>query len=314
MAMKQHFRLNGRVLDVKRLQVLLAIVEEGSVTGAASALGYTPSAVSQQLLRLEREAGQPLLDRHARGMTPTDAGLVLATHARKVLRQLSAAEADLQDIAGVRRGSVTLGTFPTVGSSFLPLAVRRYRELYPNITLTISSGREDHLVRMLEEGKVAMSLLWDYAWDRVVNSELILDELFTDPTVLLVGSTHRLARRKTVDIADLAHEPWIIRAGGHPVVEVLERSAVAAGFSPTIAFQANDYQEAQAMVSVGLGIALAPRTATVNQHPDVRVVSLGASAPSRRVLVAHRAGRVRSAAELALHDVLLETASVYATS
>ena len=92
---------------------------------------------------------------------------------------------------------------------------------------------------------------------------------------------------------------------------MLERSAVAAGFSPTIAFQANDYQEAQAMVSVGLGIALAPRTATVNQHPDVRVISLGTSAPSRRVLVAHRAGRVRSAAELALHDVLVETAATY---
>lgn len=311
MAMKQFFMHTGAMLDVRRLQVLLAIVEEGSVTAAAAALGYTPSAVSQQLLRLEREAGQPLLDRHARGMRPTDAGLVLATHARKVVRQLAAAEADLQDIAGVRRGSVTLGTFPTVGSSFLPLAVRRYRELYPDIALTISSGREDHLVRMLEEGAVAMSFLWDYEWDRVTNDELVLTELFTDPTVLLVGASHRLARRRTVDIGALADEPWIIRAGGHPVVEVLERSAVAAGFSPTIAFQANDYQEAQAMVSVGLGIALAPRTATVNQHPDVRVISLGSSAPSRRVLVAHRGGRVRGAAELALHDVLVETASSY---
>ena len=295
------------MLDVKRLQILLAIVEEGSVTSAAAALGYTPSAISQQLLRLEREAGQPLLDRHARGMTATDAGLVLATHARKVLRQLAAA-----DIAGVRRGSVTLGTCPTVGSSFLPLVVRRYRELFPNITLTISSGREDHLVRMLEEGKVAMSFLWDYAWQRIENNEFVLTELFTDPTVLLVGSTHRLARRRSVRMVDLAAEPWIIRAGGHPVVEVLQRSAVAAGFTPTIAFQANDYQEAQAMVSVGLGIALAPRTATVNQHPDVRVLSLGDTAPPRRVLVAHRAGRVRSAAELALHDVLVETASTYA--
>lgn len=300
------------MLDIRRLQVLLAIVEEGSVTGAATALGYTPSAISQQLLRLEREAGQPLLDRHARGMTPTDAGLVLATHARKILRQLAAAEADLAEVAGVRRGSVTLGTFPTVGSSFLPLAVRRYRELYPNISLTISSGREDGLVRMLEDGTVAMSLLWDYEWQRIDNDELVLTELFTDPTVLLVGANHRLARRRTVRMGDLASEPWIIRAGGHPVVEVLDRSAVAAGFTPAIAFQANDYQEAQAMVSVGLGIALAPRTATVNQHPDVRVVSLGDTAPSRRVLVAHRQGRVRGAAELALHDVLVETASSYA--
>ncbi|WP_148572894.1 LysR family transcriptional regulator [Nocardioides caldifontis] len=299
------------MLDVKRLRVLLAIVEEGSVTGAAAALGYTPSAISQQLLRLEREAGQPLLDRQARGMQPTEAGLVLARHARKIVRQLAAAEADLADIADVRRGSVTLGTFPTVGSSFLPLAVRRYRELYPAIELSIESGREDRLVQMLEEGRVAMSLLWDYEWQRVDNDELVLTELFTDPTVLLVGATHRLARRRTVKMADLADEQWIIRAGGHPVVEVLRRSALAAGFTPKIAFHANDYQEAQAMVSVGLGIALAPRTATVNQHPDVRVVSLGDTAPPRRVLAAHRAGRVRGAAELALHDVLVDTAARY---
>ena len=166
-------------------------------------------------------------------------------------------------------------------------------------------------MRMLEEGRVALSLLWDYEWQRVDNEELVLTELFTDPTVLLVGASHRLARRRTVRMADLADEPWIIRAGGHPVVEVLERSTLAAGFTPTIAFHANDYQEAQAMVSVGLGIALAPRTATVNQHPDVRVISLGDSAPARRVLAAHRPGRVRAAAELALHDVLVETAASY---
>src|SRR6187549_2650732 len=104
------------MLDVKRLQVLLSVVELGSVTAAADALVYTPSAVSQQLRRLEREVGQPLLRRHARGMSPTDAGLVLAAHARMVLRRLSAAEADLAEIAGLRQGRLALGTFPTVAS------------------------------------------------------------------------------------------------------------------------------------------------------------------------------------------------------
>jgi DNA-binding transcriptional LysR family regulator len=299
------------VLDVRRLQVLLAVVEGGSVTAAAAHLGYTPSAISQQLLRLEQEVGQPLLDRHARGMRPTDAGLTLAGHARKVLRQLAAAEADLEELVGVRRGSVSLGTFPTVGSSFLPLAVQRYRRLYPAIDLTIRSGREDDLVRMLEEGGVALSLLWDYEWSRVDDRELVLSPLFTDPTVLLVGADHRLARRRRVSMGTLGDEQWIIRAGGHPVVEVLHRSALAAGFTPKISFQANDYQEAQAMVSVGLGIALAPRTATVNQHPDVRVISLGDSAPARRILVAHRPDRVRTPAALALHDVLVDVARSY---
>ena len=299
------------MLDVRRLQVLLAVVERGSVTAAASSLGYTPSAISQQLLRLEHEAGQPLLERHSRGMLPTDAGLTLAGHARKILRQLSAAEADLEELAGVRRGTVSLGTFPTVGSSFLPVAVQQYRRAYPAIELTIRSGREEDLLRMLHDGTVALSLLWDYEWSRIDDEDLALTHLFTDPTVLLVGAGHRLARRRTVTMSALADEQWIIRAGGHPVVEVLDRSALAAGFTPKISFQANDYQEAQAMVSVGLGIALAPRTATVNQHPDVRVVSLGDSAPARRILVAHRPDRVRTPAALALHDVLVEVARSY---
>jgi len=184
------------MLDVKRLQVLLSVVELGSVTAAADALVYTPSAVSQQLRRLEREVGQPLLRRHARGMSPTDAGLVLAAHARTVLRRLSAAEADLAEIAGLRQGRLALGTFPTVASSFLPLAVHRFSELHPAIRLEIRSERQPQLIEWLENGTVDLSLLWDYQWQRLDSTQLDLTELFSDPTVLLVSSQHRLARRR----------------------------------------------------------------------------------------------------------------------
>jgi DNA-binding transcriptional LysR family regulator len=299
------------VLDLRRLEVLLRVVEHGSVTAAAEAMAYTPSALSQQLRRLELEVGMPLLQRHARGMVPTEAGHVLAVHARKVFRQMAAAESDLRDIAGLRRGSLELGTFPTVGSSFLPLAVKRFGQLYPSIQLNIRSARESELIDMLEEGVVGLSLLWDYEWGRVEASQLALTPLFTDPTVLIVSVDHPLARKKQVDMAALASERWIIRSNQHPVVEVLSRSALAAGFEPQISFRANDYQEAQAMVSVGLGIALAPRTAVVNKHPRVRILSLGDTAPSRRVLVAHRQDRVRAAAEMAFHQVLTEIAATY---
>lgn len=109
-------------------------------------------------------------------------------------------------------------------------------------------------------------------------------------------------------MADLDNEEWIVREEEHPVVEVLHRSAQTAGFAPRISFHANDYQEAQAMVSVGLGIALAPRTAVVNKHPGVSIVSLGSSASSRRVLLAHRHDRVRAAAEIAFQVTFLEVA------
>ena len=298
------------MLDLRRLEVLVSVVEHGSVTGAAAAMTYTPSAISQQVRRLELEVGMPLLQRHPRGMVPTEAGHVLAVHARRVFRQIAAAESDLRDLAGLRRGSLELGTFPTVGSSFLPLAVKQFRQLYPAIKLNIRSAREAELIAMLEEGVVGLSLLWDYSWSRVDVEQLSLTPLFNDPTVLIVAGDHPLAQEQQVDMAQLHQERWIIRSD-HPVVEVLRRSCLAAGFEPEVSFQANDYQEAQAMVSVGLGIALAPQTAVVNKHPNVRVLSLGDTAPSRRVLVAHRKDRPRAVTEMAFEQVLAELAVDY---
>lgn len=299
------------MLDVRRLEVLLRVVEHGSVTAAAEAMQYTPSAISQQLRRLEAETGMPLVQRRARGVEPTEAGQVLAVHARKIFRQLAAADSDLRDIAGLRRGSLELGVFPTVASSFLPLAVRRFRQLYPSVQLNIRSAREGALIEMLEEGVVGLSLLWDYEWARIEPEAFSLTPLFSDATVLVVAADHPMARRNHATMSELADEAWIIRSNDHPVVEVLQRSCVAAGFEPKISFQANDYQEAQAMVSVGLGVVLAPRTAVVNKHPNVRVVSLGESAPSRRILVAHRRDRVRAATEMAFQEVLTEMAVDY---
>jgi molybdate transport repressor ModE-like protein len=301
------------VLDVRRLALLAAVLDTGSMTAAAEELNYTPSAVSQQLRRLEAEVGQPLLHRQPRGVTPTEAGAVLADHARRVVRQLAAAEADLAEIAGLRRGVLELGTFPTIASSLLPLAVSRFRAAHPAIRLTVHSARFDELVRVLEDGTVGMSLLWDYEWNRLDPARFALTHLLDDPTALVVAADHPLARRRVVDMAALAGEDWIVRAHDHPVAEVLERSCRTAGFTPRIAFHANDYQEAQAMVSVGLGVALAPRTAMTTTHPAVRVVGLGRSAPSRRILLAHRHDRVRAAAELAMHQVLVQVAREYRT-
>jgi DNA-binding transcriptional LysR family regulator len=203
-----------------------------------------------------------------------------------------------------------LGTFPTVASSFLPLVVRRFRQLHPEIRLDIRSAREAQLVEWLENGTVDLSLLWDYEWRRLDPAEFELTELFEDPTVLVVAADHVLARRRRVAIADLADEHWIVRAE-HPVREVLHRSALAAGFEPKVSFQANDYQEAQAMVSVGLGVALAPRTAVLNRHPNVRLISLGNTVPARRVLAAHRRGQVDAPAAVALSEILLKIGASY---
>ncbi|MGY1683276.1 LysR family transcriptional regulator [Geodermatophilus sp. SYSU D01176] len=302
------------MLDVRRMVLLAAVIDRGSMTAAAEALSYTTSAVSQQLSRLEKEVGQPLLQRQPRGIVPTEAGLVLADHARRVSRQLAAAEADLAQVAGLRRGRLTVGTFPTVGGSLLALAVSRFRTAHPGVRLSVRSARLDRLTEMLDSGEADMSLLWDYAWNRVDPEAYALTHLLDDPTMLIVSADHPLAGRKRVDMADLAAEEWVVREPDHPVAEVLDRSCRAAGFSPRIAFHANDYQEAQAMVSVGLGIALAPRTAVTNPHPDVRVISLGTTAPARRILLARRRERVPAPAEAAMVRVFADVVRAYQRS
>lgn len=298
------------MIDLVRLKVLVHVVEEGSLTRAAEVLSYSPSAVSQQVRRLEQEIGQPLLHRRARGVAPTEAGEVLVEHARHILRQLAAAEADLADIAGLRRGTLEVGSFPTMGSSFLPGVVRRFRSAHPDVKLRVHSAREGALFELLESGVVSLSLLWDYAWSRVDAPGLVLTPLFQDPTSLMVSVSHPAAGRRTISMEELSGEDWIIRAN-HPVEEVLRHACAGAGFEPQISFEANDYQEAQAMVSVGLGVALAPRSALLNQHPGIRILSLGTSAPSRRILVAHRRERVRAAAETAFERLLLESARAF---
>ena len=296
------------LFDIRRLALLVEVVEQGSITAAAELMMYTPSAVSQQLRKLEQEVGQPLLNRRSRGVVPTEAGQILAGHARKIIGQMRAAQSDLDQIAGLKRGSLTVGTFPTLAGSFLPLVIRAFKKRYPAIGLSLRSARFDDLVSDLQSGVTGLCLLWDYPWNRFQDDSIRITEVFQESTVLLVSRSHPLADRDEIRMEELRKESWIVRAEAHPVVEVLQRSAHEAGFEPTIGFLANDYQEAQAMVSVGMGVAMVPKTAVALQHPDVRVISLGSAAPLRRVLLAQRQDKVYAPAEVAFHSTLLEIA------
>ena len=293
-------------MDVGRLRLLVEVARRGSMTAAAQALAYTPSAVSQQIRQLEAEVGLPVLERHPRGVTLTDAGQALVEHATMIERQLEALQAELDDIAGLRAGSLRLGTFPTVGASLLPLAVTQFKTRHPGVDLSVQSARLAQLLDLLQRRRVEIALLWDYEWSRIDMQGLELLHLMDDPTALVVARNHRLADRESASIAELARESWIIRGNQHPVAEVLSRTARTGGFDPKVAFEANDYQEAQAMVAVGLGIALAPRLALANLRDDVHVLSLGEDAPKRRILLARLSGRATTPPEQAMTTILTE--------
>ncbi|KOV64825.1 LysR family transcriptional regulator [Streptomyces sp. NRRL WC-3618] len=286
------------------------VARRGSVTATARALNYTPSAVSQQVSRLEAEAGQPLLERHARGVTVTDAGRALAERGARIERELTAAENELADFAGLRAGTLRVGTFPTVGASLLPRAVIAFREAHPDIRLAVRSARIAGLWAMLENREIELSLMWDYDWNRIDRQDIVVTPLADDPPTLLVSNDHPLAGRPSASLADFANDPWITRAENHPVAEALARSCHAAGFEPQIAYEAHDYQEAQAMVAAGIGVALAPTLALEGIRGGVSILPLQPPAPVRRILLVRMSDHVLTPAALAFAGFLRDSAGV----
>jgi molybdate transport repressor ModE-like protein len=297
------------VLDVRRVLLLVEVARYGSVTAAARALNYTPSAVSQQVSRLETEAAQPLLERHARGVTLTDAGRALVERGERIKRELTALENELADFAGLRAGTLRVGTFPTVGSSLLPHAVTAFRERHPDIRLTVRSSRIAGLWTMLENREIELSLMWDYDWGRIDRDDAVVTPLLDDPPALLVSDRHPFAGRRTVALADLAGDTWITRAENHPVAEALIRSCRAVGFEPQIAYEAHDYQEAQAMVATGIGVALAPRLALEGVRPGVTILPLRPVTAVRRILLVRMADHSLTPAAQAFTELLRESAA-----
>ncbi|MGO1173985.1 MAG: LysR family transcriptional regulator [Actinomycetaceae bacterium] len=293
-------------LDIHQVRVVTEVARLGSMTAAAEAMGYSLSAVSQQVKRLEEQLGLGVLERHVRGVRLTDAGRAIVEVGAVVERQLASLDERLADIAGVRQGTLRLATFPTAGAGLMPQAITRFAALHPGIALSLRSARIAELRSLLHARELEGALLWDYEWTRVDDDDLHLDHLMDDPTDLLVSARHPVAEREGVRMAELADEQWITRAEQHPVVEVLRRSAVAAGFEPTISFEAHDYQEMQGMVAVGLGVALAPRLATSILRDDVRAVPLVGDVTSRRILLARDVNRVPTPAALAMGQVLAE--------
>ena len=294
--------------SAERVLLLASVARHGTMTRAAQAIGYSVSAISQQIHKLELEAGQPLLQRHSRGIVLTDAGQVVVAHAEQIHSQLKSLQYSLDDIAGIRAGSLRMGTFPTAGSSLLPLAISRFRSEHAGIDLSVRSFRVATLLSMLNSRDISMSLLWDYEWSRLDLPDMEVRLLLDDPTDLVVSATHPLAARDTVTVSELLDESWVVRAETHPMIDVIVRAAKDVGFQPKGAYEANDYQEVQAMVAVGVGVSLVPRLALTVLRNDVRVIPLSGEVPRRRILLARVKDSHPTGAEIAMTAMLVEAA------
>ncbi|WP_062647686.1 LysR family transcriptional regulator [Streptomyces maremycinicus] len=270
------------MLDVRRMQVLRAVVGNGSVTGAAAALGYTPSAVSQQIAALEKEAGAALLERVGRGVRPTAAGLLLTEYADAIGRQVAEAETALADLLAGRTGLLAVRYFATAGAGLVAPAVARLREDHPGvrIELGLTVDPEDP-VAQVREGRADLALL--VGGEGRQDGGVRLLHLLDDPYLAVLPRGHRLAGRRSLRLAELAEEAFVGSEWPGPCLDAQLDACAAVGFRPRFAVQSEDYVTAQGFVAAGLGVSLVPRLGLGSRHPGIVVREVRDPVPVRAI-------------------------------
>ncbi len=278
------------MIDPRRLRVLRALADHGTVTAAGEALHLTPSAVSQQLAALEAEVGQPLLERRGRRVRLTAAGDVLADHASAVLAELERAQASLAGMAEGTSGHVDIASFASAIILVVAPAIAQLRRSRPGITVGVRDAEGHASLPMLLDGDIDIAVAMEYrSAPRADDSRLITTPLYTEPFDAVLPIGHPLAVQESVSIADLADQDWITPLPGNPCRDVILLACEHAGFSPDIAHTSDDFRAATALVAAGVGVALVPRSA-LDQPDTVAVRPITTDVPTRRVFAATRRG------------------------
>jgi DNA-binding transcriptional LysR family regulator len=290
-------------LELRHLIALRAVAQEGTFGAAARRLGYTQSAVSQQIATLERIVGQKLVERPGgpRPVSLTDAGRLLLGHAEGITARLQAAQADLEALGAGDAGALRVGTYQSVGARILPPLLASFRTAWPKVDITLTESSDDgDLLRLVEQGALDVT----FTMVPLLPGPFEFVQLLRDPYVLVVPADSPLARRdRPPTLREIAELPLI----GNRVCRSLEaglQTLRSTGKEPRIVFRSDHNETVQGIAAVGMGAALVPRLTVDESDARVAVLELGDRLPPRLIGLAwhrdrHQTPAARAFAEAA---------------
>ncbi|WP_438489997.1 LysR family transcriptional regulator [Streptomyces sp. S186] len=268
------------MLDVRRLRLLRELAHRGTIAAVAEALSFSPSAVSQQLSVLERETGVSLLQRTGRRVALTPAGQNLVRHTEDLLERLERADAELAAVRDGLAGPVRIGSYPSATHAIIPAALAALAREHPALEARVTDVDPAGVAAALRAGDLDLALVHEYDF---VPAEpqpgLTGQELFTEPMYL--------AARTPSSLADHATSPWITAPPGRLCRTMTVRACQAAGFTPRVRHEVDDFATVLALVALGQGVALVPHLGATAPPPGLTLTRL---AMSRRTRTVHRAG------------------------
>jgi DNA-binding transcriptional LysR family regulator len=289
-------------LELRHLIALKAVADEGSFGRAARHLGYTQSAVSQQIATLEKIVGQRLLDRPGgpKPVSLTEAGRLLLCHAEGITARLQAAQADLAALSAGDAGPLRIGTYQSVGAKILPTLLRQFCAEWPKVDITLTESADDaDLLRAVERGELDLA----FAVLPLVQGPFEAAELMRDPYVLLVAADSPLATRdRPPTLREIAELPLIGFRTCRTTQQVEARLRIA-GQEPKFVFRSDDNGTVQGLVAAGVGAALVPRLVVEESNEGLSMIELGDRVPPRILGIGWHRDRLRSPAAEAFVDV-----------
>ncbi|MEO3755450.1 LysR family transcriptional regulator [Streptomyces sp. B6B3] len=276
------------MVNITQLRALCEVVREGSFAAAGRRLGYTASAISQQIAGLERAAGAVLFEREAHGIRATTAARYVAAQGEELLMRLDDFDSLLTGLADGAHGRLRLGSFPTANRTIIPRVVASAMAEHPAADLELSEGNTGYLVTAVVEGHVDLAVVHVYAlvpehWP----SGLTSIELATEDLLLVMPVEHPRAGAEDLRLGDLRDDRWISSQSETASSRCLRRICATQGFVPTVAFRSDDYSVVQGLVRAGAGVAIVPE---LGHTPDAGVFSvpLREFTPGRQILALHR--------------------------
>ncbi|GAB2691876.1 LysR family transcriptional regulator [Paenibacillus thermoaerophilus] len=296
-------------MELRQLLYTVQIAQEKNFSRAAEKLHIAQPSLSQQLSKLEKEIGVLLFQRSTNSVELTHAGAVFVEKAQKILDLVDQLHKEMDDIAQMRKGRLTVGSLPITGAHILPLVLPAYRSRYPEIDVTLVEESTARLEQLTLAGQTEISLLTLPLLDATLDFEPVFEENI----VLAVPPGHRLAAEvstgREIAVEELEHEPFIVLKKGQGFRHISLELCRKAGFEPRIVFESSNIETVQSLVATGMGIAFVPSMIARAEWSRFAPTILPlAGKPSRQIVVAYKHGRYLSKAARAfiatVRDVL----------
>lgn len=290
-------------MTIRQLQYFLRIVELRSFSKAAAYLHVAQPALGLQVRKLEEELGVKLLERHSRGVVPTEAGLLLRQHAQIILRQMDRARQSVADLAGPPRGRVAVGLTPTLNLILATQLVERCRRDYPNVSLAIVDAMSEDLMEWVENDRLDVAL----SYNPSAVQGLVCEALLIEDLCLICPARDASGGRETVNLAEIADLPMILPSESSGLRSLVEEAVHERGFDLNVVLEIDSVTSMKDMVVNRIGYAILPLGSVKREVEDGRIFARRFENPalSRNLYIAHSSRRHRSKAATAVRDMLL---------